>query len=242
MQRLLIADTAEAFVSAAQKQLKNSFEIKVCHDGIRAAELINSFVPDILVLDMMLPELDGMSILYNLRAAAKRTKVITLSRHYNPCDLAKLEKLDVSSVLMKPCALSALLARINEIAKDRQESDDGFCVEEELDHILLQLSFRLDMDRSQCVHHGILERFYNESCFVTKELYPKVAKICGGTISRVEKAIRDAIKDAWENGNKAVWQMYFPSENCPSNECFIGTMSVYLRRLCGRERKVKKAQ
>lgn len=242
MQRLLIADTAVALASALEKQLKKSFEVKVCHDGIRAAELINSFVPDILVLDMMLPDLDGFSILYNLRASGKRIKVITVSRHYNSCDLVKLEKLEVDYILPKPYALSAMVMRIMDVAVQRQGGQENLCVEEELGNILLQLSFRLDMDRSKCVYYAILERLRKDTCYVTKELYPTVARICGGTTGRVEKAIRDAITDAFSNGNSAVWRLYFPSGKCPSNECFIGTMSVYLRKLCGMEQKVKKAQ
>lgn len=242
MLRLLIADTADALATAVEKQLKNNFEIRVCRDGNRAMKLISSFVPDIIVLDLMLPELDGMSVLYNLRASGKKTKVIVLSRHYNPCDLAKLEKLGVNYILRKPCALSTLLINILELSREQHENAYILTPEEEAENILLQLSFRLDLSRCKCVYYAILERLRNEDCFVTKELYPNVAKICGGTSGRVEKAIRDAIKDAWENGNKAIWQIYFPSGQCPSNECFVGTMAVRLRRLCGRKYILDKAQ
>ena len=214
----------------------------VCHDGNQALELVSSFVPDILLLDLMLPNLDGLSVLYNLRASGNRVKVITLSSYYGDCVLARLEKLDVSYVLMKPCALSAVVARVHELVSKQDKKPGDFCAESEIADILLQLSFRLDMPRCDCVQYAIRERFINEHCFVTKELYPAVAKYYGGTTTRVEKAIRDSIRDAYENGNRAVWRLYFPSGKCPSNEVFIGRMVVYLRRLCGKNKKLDKAQ
>lgn len=241
MPRLLIADAATDFADAVKKQLNKFFEIMVCHDGTQALELISSFVPDILLLDLMLPNLDGLSVLYNLRAVGNKVKVITLSGFYDDSVLARIAKLDVSCALMKPCALSNVVARVHELAREQNTGQEGFCLESETEDILLQLSFRLDVSRCACVQYAIRERFFNEHCFVTKELYPAVAKRHNGTITQVEKAVRDCIKDAFANGNKAVWRLYFPSGKCPSNEVFIGRIVVYLQRLCRKNKILDKA-
>ena len=239
MPRLLIADTAEAQALALQKRLGSEYEIRVCHDGNRAVELIHSFLPDIIVLDLMLPHIDGMSILFNLRASGRRTKVITLSRFYSDYIMTRLSKLDVIP-MTKPYGMGAMLTNICDLAKEDSREEKN--VESELEYILLQLSFRTEVTRCNCVRRAILEKYHSAPNFVTKELYPAVAKTCGGSVERVEKAIRDMIKDARENGNRALWRLYFPSGKCPSNDVFIGKMATYLHSLCDDEKELDKAQ
>ena len=71
----------------------------------------------------------------------------------------------------------------------------------------------------------------DEEQSMTKELYPGVAKIIGGTDWRiVERDTRTAIFYAWENRNEEVWNFYFPGLNrSPSNKVFIATLTEYLR-------------
>ena len=66
MLKLLIADGTEEFRLALAEQLAGSFVIRCCHQGKQALEMIDSFRPDVLVLDLMLPELDGISLLQQL--------------------------------------------------------------------------------------------------------------------------------------------------------------------------------
>lgn len=66
---------------------------------------------------------------------------------------------------------------------------------------------------------------------VTKELYPSLRKQFGYSQSQyVERPIRYAISEAWEHGNRDVWNQYFPrSAKAPSNLIFIATMAEYLQ-------------
>ena len=75
---------------------------------------------------------------------------------------------------------------------------------------------------------------------MTKTLYPALAKQFNGTSTKVEKAIRDGIKDAWINGNRQIWHLYFQTglseerNSCPSNEVFLARIAnalVQKRRL-----------
>ena len=66
----------------------------------------------------------------------------------------------------------------------------------------------------------------NPNQSITKELYPNVAKICGGTSGRVEKAIRNVIHDAWLRRDERNWAILFPPDrqgrvSVPTNSEFI---------------------
>ena len=61
---------------------------------------------------------------------------------------------------------------------------------------------------------------------VTKELYPAVAALCGGTAVQVERSMRSAIAAAWVRGDEQLWQMYFPGEaERPTNTSFISRLA-----------------
>jgi len=71
MLKLLIADATEEFRIALAERLAGSYVIRCCNHGKQTMELIHTFRPDMLVLDMMLPALDGISLLKDLRRRGK---------------------------------------------------------------------------------------------------------------------------------------------------------------------------
>lgn len=234
MQRLLIADTAQGFTDAVAKRLRGEFQVETCHDGETAMELIQSFEPDILLLDIMLPGLDGLSILHGIRTSGTDMRVVVTLRTQEPYILGCLERMDVDYVFMKPCAISAVVACIYDLSI-KNTGKDASCIEHETDSILLRLGFQMGPTRYKCAYYGVLLWYRMQDGIVTKQLYPEVARICGGSATRVEKAIRDAISDAWKNGNRALWQLYFPPgkggvSHCPSNEVFIARIAGCLRQ------------
>ena len=236
MQRILIADTSSVLTQALEKQLNNDYLVEVCHDGDRALELLFEFEPDILVLDTMIPSVDAITILHTLRSSGRSTKVIATTRCTEDYVLSRLEKYEVSNVLPRPCMLGALVAHIRDVSFQLSNPDcDGWCVENETENILLRLGFEMGYGRYSCVYHGVLIKYQTIDSSATKYVYPQVAKICGGSPDRVEKAIRDAIKKAWLAGDKRIWQMYFqPGRDavlqCPSNEVFLARIAGCLRQ------------
>ena len=108
------------------------------------------------------------------------------------------------------------------------------CVENEIEQTLLMLRFRRGPSRYRCVYEAILMRYNNPDCSM-KELYIDVAGICGGNHQRVEKAIRNAVADAYACSDKALWNYYFIKDPrrvkpYPSNEDFIASIAGYLTR------------
>lgn len=235
LHRLLIADSTGVVGKAIEKQLRDSFMIETCNNGEGALDLIYRFEPDIILLDLQLPIISGLDVLQMLRSVGLNTKVIVMTTLTDDYICRALEELQVSNLLLKPCMVGAVTACICDISfqlRNCQNSD--WCLEHETDRILLALGFRMGPARYAYVCHAVLCKYEDGFSFVTKCLYPKVAKHFGGTASQVEKGIRDAIKDAWKNGNRAVWQLYFPPDKdgeipCPSNEVFLARIANVLQ-------------
>ena len=235
MHRLLIADTSQSLGEAVTKELCNEFDIRICTNGGQLSELLRTFSPDILLLDIMLPDIDTFSLLQAMHMSANTPKVIALSKVVNEYTLTQLQDRGVYCVLPKPCKAALAVVNIRSVTnKVRHVYTDTLCIENEVDCLLVQLGFRMGPPRYRCVFEAILSRYKNPSCAM-KEIYIDVAVRCGGSFRRVEKAIRDAIEDAYENGNKEIWQTYFlpykkREKPYPSNEDFIARMANCIRQ------------
>ena len=72
MYKLLIADSSEPYTDALREVFHKEFELQTCQDGETALELLSSFSPDVLVINLMLPFKDGLTV---LQESAFRPKV-----------------------------------------------------------------------------------------------------------------------------------------------------------------------
>lgn len=234
MQKVLIADSSEAFVSALTQQLKPYFHICSCCDGREALEMLLSHKPDILVLDLTLPGLDGLSILQTAFLKGVRPAVLVTVSIMGYYVDSSLEQLGVAYVMRKPCDVKATALRILEIAgcpnapvisePDNRERAEG---------MLQVLGFPSEHDNYPCVLETILAYADNPDQSFTKDLYPFVAEKLGGSWKRVEKAIRDLMDIAWSNGSEQVWRAFFPAvfkkePRRPTNSVFIKQLAKML--------------
>lgn len=105
--KLLIADGNEEFRRALAAELQGAYHVRCCGDGKEALSLLRSFVPDVLVLDLMLPELDGISLLQSAASAGLCPMVLVTSRFYNDYILGALGELSVGYMMRKPCDIPA---------------------------------------------------------------------------------------------------------------------------------------
>lgn len=236
MQKVLIAVNSQVLSEALTGQLSETYLIESCHDGQRALELIESFKPDILLLDMQIPSVDGFSILRGLHTAGKGIAVIVLSNLLNDRICSQLEQLQVAYALHKPSTVSTVTARICELGGQLAAGDtQRWCLENQTEQILLELGMHMGAARFYFTSNAILLKYAAPDGFMTKNIYPEVAKRFCGTATQVEKGIRDGIKAAWKRGNQAIWQLYFPPgrdgvQECPSNEVFIARIAGALRQ------------
>lgn len=99
-------------------KLKTDFEVKVANDGAEGLDLIKSFDPDIILLDMMMPHMSGVEALTRLRKLphGEKYKVIALTNMKDADTVAKIKQLQVSDYLVKAeQSPSTLIKRIQDI-------------------------------------------------------------------------------------------------------------------------------
>ena len=114
---LLVEDELE-IGNLVELYLKNEgFNVVKCGDGIEAKGLIESQSFDLAILDIMLPNLDGLTILETLRRAGKNTPVLFLTAKDAVEDRVRGLELGADDYLVKPFAFSELLARIRVVLR-----------------------------------------------------------------------------------------------------------------------------
>ena len=226
MASLLVADASECVQMVISDLLKDSFEIHFCSDGDQVMRDVRSYQPDILLIDCMLPGIDALTVIHTIRSASMNTGIIALTSHYDEVVAKQLASLRVYRVFRKPCRLFSVASAIRELyVMQVSGNDTTWCVENEIDRTLLSLGFCMGPKRYKCVHFAVLNMFVHNSSM--KELYIDVARRCGGTRGRVEKAIRDAVEAAYNCGNADIWRLLFNhyDKGHPSNEEFISRIA-----------------
>lgn len=233
MRRLLIADATGELEKAIKNQLEDLFLVEICHTGDAALELFGEFEPDVLLLDLQMPGVDGLSLLHILRTSGVMAKVVVVSNYFGQPAIAALEKYAVSHAFLKPCAISGLISCLRELGFLLDHTDDR-CLEVEIDRLLLSLGLRMGPGCYRLVFEALCLKVENCDASVTKEIYPTLARKHDTNAKQVEKAIRDAIKAAWKRGNPVIWKLYFPVGRdgapwCPGNDAFLTRLA---RALC----------
>lgn len=223
------------------KQLNVEFSVMCCYNGNTALELLGSFEPDVLLLDMTLPGVDGMQVLQALRLSGRNTRVLATIPVDSDYLLAQLGRLQVDHICRRPCQMESLLCSLRQMAMLPNLLSGG--PEIDLDNMLLQLSFRMGFAMYSNTYTAIMMTYEgNITGGLMKGLYPAIAQPFGGTAQQVEKSIRDAIHRAYKNGNRAVWRMYLGpcvDEQCPSNELFISRLARLLQLRYGTKAQAK---
>ena len=230
MYKVLIADASFSFCEAVANCLEPEYHVLCCHDGQTVIAYVNEYEPDMLVIDLALPHIDGVNVLNMLRCAGKNLPVLAMTANASDCVLQILSCLKVSHVCQKPCSLDALVCSIRMIAQNAENA--LWIPETEADNLLLHLGFRMGLTRYENVRTGILMKYNGSVDGMTKSLYPAIAEENGGNATQVEKSIRDAIHHAFRTGNRNYWSLYFPGAyggKCPSNELFIARMASALK-------------
>lgn len=120
--RVLVVDDEPRMASAIARVLTaERYVVDVAHDGVSALAMAGDQAPDLVVLDRLLPDLDGIEVIRLLRARGNRTPVLMLTA------LGTLEQrvtgLDAGAddYLAKPFAFSELLARLRALGRRSQE-------------------------------------------------------------------------------------------------------------------------
>ena len=236
IRKLLIADPSDIFTGSLSDMLGSLYDIRVCHDGIQTLNQLEAHDPDILVIDLMLSGLDGISLLKDLCARPRRPAILITTRFHSDYIEAAVDMMGVDYVMAKPCDMRALAERIHDLAREgRGNTLSPPCSELTVSNMLMGLDLSTKCVGYRYLESAILHYEQEPGLSVTKELYPQIARESGCSSTCVERAIRSVIHSAWLRRDEAAWRRYFRATRNgivprPTNTQFIATLAEYLRR------------
>ena len=242
---VIIADNTEEFCNSLTSALKCAGGFQVlgtATDGEQAIRMIAERKPDILVLDLMLAKQDGLSVLKTVSAMERRPATLATSRFVTDYVATAAANLGVRYLMMKPCDMSALVERLEEIRGGeitRQPSgriSGSASIESMVTNVIHEIGVPAHIKGYQYLREAIIIAVNDMDVInaITKVLYPQVAKTFQTTPSRVERAIRHAIEVAWDRGDLDTLQRFFGytvsnTKGKPTNSEFIALIADKLQ-------------
>ena len=241
---VLIADSSEEFcaaLTAAVHRVGGFQIIGTAMDGEQAIRIATTHKPDVLVLDLMLPKKDGISVLKAITSAGCKCATLATSGFVTPFVANAAANLGARYLMLKPCDLDELVDRLEEIRgedfrklPDRQGSKTS--IESMVTGIIHEIGVPAHIKGYQYLREAIIIAVNDMEVInaITKVLYPQVAKAFQTTPSRVERAIRHAIEVAWDRGDLDTLQRFFGytvsnTKGKPTNSEFIALIADKLQ-------------
>ena len=238
--KILIADGTEDFRVALADALQGTYYVRSCTNGQDALSQLKSYRPDILVLDLFLPGMDGISLLHAATESGICPLVLATGKFFSDYMMDSLVQLGVEYLLTKPCDLRSTIARIHDLTQRIHQP--VICQPDPLNQVsaqLITLGIPVNYHGYGFLREAILRIAQKPDQGITKELYPAIAKMFGNNINEknVERSIRNAIEQAWKVRDDQIWQQYFPRGKDgqikrPTNGQFIYALadSLHLHR------------
>jgi two-component system response regulator MprA len=124
--RILVADDDPAVRDSLERALRlGGYEVDLAADGSEALALISKRPPDALVLDLMMPKVDGLEVCRQMRAAGDRTPVLVLTARDAVSDRVTGLDAGADDYVVKPFVLEELLARLRALMRRTLPDTDG---------------------------------------------------------------------------------------------------------------------
>lgn len=245
---VLIADDSREYCEEFKKYASLTKDIDVigaAHDGLAALEMAAELKPMILVLDDVMPKLDGIGVIERINnwTDMPRPKIITLSSFTSETYNRMLTEFGVHYQLYKTYSMELIMNRIRMIGGNGMPSKKGVqnkarysdtecMVTSELHKVGIPAHIKGYEYLREAILMVLNERELINS--VTKQLYPSVAKKHKTSSSRVERAIRHAIEVAWSRADTDTLDEVFgytinQAKGKPTNSEFIAMISDNLR-------------
>ena len=242
---VIIADNTEEFCSALTSALQRSDGFQIvgtANDGEQAIRMVTERKPNILVLDMMLAKKDGISVLKAVSTVQPRPVVLATSGFITDYVASAAANLGVRYLMLKPCDMSALVERLEEIRGGESQRQPASrhtgqtSIETMVTNIIHEIGVPAHIKGYQYLREAIMIAVEDMDVInaITKVLYPQVAKTFQTTPSRVERAIRHAIEVAWDRGDLDTLQRFFGytvsnTKGKPTNSEFIALIADKLQ-------------
>jgi two-component system response regulator (stage 0 sporulation protein A) len=226
-------------------------------DGVEAVEMIRLLKPDVVILDIVMPNLDGLGVLEQFQNTQmqKRPLFIVLSAIGQDTFIKKAILLGAEYYIIKPFDVSLLVSRIRQIYseknntmysssnmgfsyinnKDKYSIDQDESVEISVTKSLQRAGISPHMSGYKYLRTAILYAIENPDTLnsVTKVLYPYISQKYNSTPQKVERAMRNAIDKAWKESSFNLSQVLsgygHKKSKRPSNSEFIAVIVDRIR-------------
>lgn len=252
--KVLVIDDNKEIGEGLRRFLEQSGEkdialVGFAYDGKEGLEKINTLSPDVVILDIVMPVLDGIGVLKTLNAYGntKKPAVIVLSALAQEHVSGMVSAYGADYYMVKPASYDMLFDRIKMLcrpiegaalcARDIRGTDTlGKTLELRVTNVIHNVGVPANIKGYQYLRDAILMTIHDNEMInaVTKQLYPEVAKRHKTTSSRVERAIRHAIEVACTRGNEECFYDLFgytvsTLKGKPTNSEFIALIADKLR-------------
>lgn len=115
--RILVVEDNTQILDSIYNELSNHFEVEKCSDGEEALYIVERDIYDLIVLDLMLPNVEGLDILRNIRKKENHTPVLILTAKEELDDKVEAFNLGANDYLTKPFYMEELIARVYAILR-----------------------------------------------------------------------------------------------------------------------------
>lgn len=217
-------------------------------DGKRLYELVEQYKPQVLLIDVFLTNIDGLEVVEMIRENEdlSATRIIFYTSVSSKRISNMAFALGADYYIMKPCGSEILAKRIIQISGDFDSSKPVeeetlakapiMSIENDVTEIIREIGIPAHIKGYQYIREGIIMAIndMNMLNYITKLLYPSIAKKYKTTSSSVERAIRHAIEVAWGRGKIEVIEDMFgytvsAGKGKPTNSEFIALIADKLR-------------
>ncbi|MBR5137147.1 MAG: sporulation transcription factor Spo0A [Clostridia bacterium] len=247
--KVLIADTNPQFaqdLACAINAQQDLEVVKICTDGDQVLRSIKELLPDVLLMDVALPIVDGMGVMETLNTFGRNDlRVIILSSINSDIITTKIMSMGAFYYMLKPVDTGIVLSRIRqsliaEIPAGSKVSAEHPVTSKELEiavtKLMREIGIPAHIKGYQFIREAILLSIkdYDIINSITKQLYPAIANQYSTTPSRVERAIRHAIESTWNKGfvksdDKLFGYTLSTDRGKPTNAEFIAIAADKLR-------------
>ena len=250
MLRVFVADDNREFSDLLVEYLEQQPDIDIAgiaYNGRETLELVTEDPPDVLLLDIIMPHLDGLGVLEKINRLPDKPKVIMLTAFGHEDITRKAVELGAAYYILKPFNMEVLVDRIRLLGNGQSTSSavssltrtvkrTSQSLEADITNIIHEIGIPAHIKGYQYLREAIMMVVEEVDLLssVTKVLYPRIAEKFDTTSSRVERAIRHAIEVAWSRNNIDTIKKFFgytinTERGKPTNSEFIALVADRLR-------------
>ena len=239
-------DDLRGFMSQYFSKQQDIAVVGEASNGLNALKLVQETPSDVMLLDMIMPGLDGFGVLAQMQGMEpeKKPDVIAVTALARDDFIRRAVELGVQYYMIKPVELQILLERIRDVARQRRNEPpenravppNTLSLDDKISNLFLGMGIPAHIKGYQYLREGIKLVIAQPGMIsgITKELYPAIAHRFGTSSSKVERAIRHAIEVAWSRGrvdtlNKAFGCDVAQPNDKPTNGELIALIADKLR-------------